>query len=545
MARQTVIYIDDVIGALAPREDLYPSDDLYPGAGTLIIGEVLAPDIPGIANGSLSLSEIIVDGTPIYGKCCSNKFEAELYNVNLDIAKKVIRVYQRTDEGQYSVFKGIIDSSQKDHTGKYRKVVAYDEYYTKKDMDVARWWDSLFYEKEDSYTIKQLRHGLLDYVGISYENVDLLNDTIQIKNPPLFDTMTLDTMLSILCEFSCCFPNMNRSGVMEFVTFSDNIKNISPEAENNDNTKFEDYTTELISGVELYDGGTRVQVFGNTTNSYSIKDNILMLQLDSMTLTTILANLYAYLSLIQYTPSSIKMIQSDWNLKLGDKYVVDGNIGYIMKNNFSGVTMIEQTVDGVATGATLSSVPSVSREYTSLTGKIARVTQTIDSFRTDYENFQEDVASSFEQTAEAISTRVSKGDVVSEINQSADEIRLTAGRLIVETGNFLLDEQGNATTKNGTFRTGERTQLDEDVEGLYVGPEGFDYCWKPLNKWTELGYDWMHCRMASGGFQLIVNDQVIMKLNGSVRASGGLLGPHIFAENIIYHNVCDKGSDYS
>lgn len=55
------------------------------------------------------------------------------------------------------------------------------------------------------------------------------------------------------------------------------------------------------------------------------------------------------------------------------------------------------------------------------------------------------------QNATNISLKVAKGDVVSEINQSADTISLKAGRLIITTGNFQLDANGNATMTNATM----------------------------------------------------------------------------------------------
>ena len=55
----------------------------------------------------------------------------------------------------------------------------------------------------------------------------------------------------------------------------------------------------------------------------------------------------------------------------------------------------------------------------------------------------------------AISAKVSRGDVVSEINISSDAIRLTtAGRLIISAGNFQLDSSGNATLSNATLTGG-------------------------------------------------------------------------------------------
>lgn len=58
------------------------------------------------------------------------------------------------------------------------------------------------------------------------------------------------------------------------------------------------------------------------------------------------------------------------------------------------------------------------------------------------------------QNANNISLKVSSGDVVSEINQSSDTISLTAGRLLITTGNFRLNSSGNATLANATFTGG-------------------------------------------------------------------------------------------
>ena len=65
--------------------------------------------------------------------------------------------------------------------------------------------------------------------------------------------------------------------------------------------------------------------------------------------------------------------------------------------------------------------------------------------------------SSITANTNAIALKVSKGDVVSEINISHDTISLTSGRLIITSGNFQLDSSGNATLANATFTGGTIT----------------------------------------------------------------------------------------
>lgn len=80
------------------------------------------------------------------------------------------------------------------------------------------------------------------------------------------------------------------------------------------------------------------------------------------------------------------------------------------------------------------------------------------------------------QNAAAISTKVSSGDVVSEINQSADTISLTAGRLVITTGNFQIDGSGNVTLISGSLRGGSIVSSNYQtgaggtvVQGMAIG----------------------------------------------------------------------------
>lgn len=69
------------------------------------------------------------------------------------------------------------------------------------------------------------------------------------------------------------------------------------------------------------------------------------------------------------------------------------------------------------------------------------------------------------QNATNISLKVSSGDVVSEINQSSDTIRLTAGRLIITSGNFRLNSSGTVTATNVNLSGSIKT---ERSDGYYT-----------------------------------------------------------------------------
>lgn len=434
MARKTLIYIEEIEGELYPSENIYPADNMYPNLGTLIIGEVTGVNYTGIVSGSLALNELLMDNELTIGKCCSNKFEVELYNVRSDLSKHKISVIQRIDDRQIDVFTGIIDSSEKNDDGITRKITAYDIYYFKKDLDVASWWNPLF-DDEAKHTIKELREGLLTYLGIPFSKVNLPNDNVQFDNTTLFNSITADTLLTLLCEFSGVTPNINRSGVMEFLYLGTTQKDLTDLYEKNTST-FEDYTTADITGIQLYgDSNSVAQIAGSETNAFAISSNALMLTKSASELDVILNNILDKLKTIKYVPSEIHMIESDWNIHLGDKVSTEHGIHYVMELDFSGSIFIEQTLKSVAKGETLENSPSNSRDLMAFDGKISKVEKNIDGLTVEFSDAIKATNAKIDVTAEQIKTDVSKNyttktetsevqqSLKSSINETAEQIK--------------------------------------------------------------------------------------------------------------------------
>lgn len=83
------------------------------------------------------------------------------------------------------------------------------------------------------------------------------------------------------------------------------------------------------------------------------------------------------------------------------------------------------------------------------------------------------LSSQIQVTADSISTKVSKEDVVSEINQSADTIELSAGRLVITSGNFTVDSAGNVSmTGSVNAISGTLGPFSITSEGLVYGTYG-------------------------------------------------------------------------
>lgn len=66
----------------------------------------------------------------------------------------------------------------------------------------------------------------------------------------------------------------------------------------------------------------------------------------------------------------------------------------------------------------------------------------------------------------SLELKINIEDLISEINASADQIKLEAGRLIITSGNFLLDEYGNMTANNATFKG--TIEAGTEIEGATI-----------------------------------------------------------------------------
>lgn len=71
----------------------------------------------------------------------------------------------------------------------------------------------------------------------------------------------------------------------------------------------------------------------------------------------------------------------------------------------------------------------------------------------------------------SLELKVDTEKLISEINASADRISLKAGRLVITSGNFKLDEDGNVTCTNGNF-SGTITSNNATITGGKVNVSG-------------------------------------------------------------------------
>lgn len=125
----------------------------------------------------------------------------------------------------------------------------------------------------------------------------------------------------------------------------------------------------------------------------------------------------------------------------------------------------------------------------------------------------------------SINLKLNTADLISEINASADRISLTAGRLVITSGNFRLDASGNMTCTNGNFSgtitttSGKIGNMNINSNGIYMfGSSNYDGfgLWKSTAHASGDSYIIFH----SGGNSSHIGDaQTRIYLNGKISTS--------------------------
>ena len=368
-----------------------------------------------IESGSLVLDEILCDEALNFGESNSNKFEAQIYNLT-DVAGLKIRVYQIIDGDESNpvdLFVGYVDSCKQDTYGYYRSLVAYDALYHFGNVNVAGWWLK-FWEEVDKRGATQdlqqgeaylhdLRNSLLEWMGIPYEDVTLFNDDFKLTKSSTVSSLGFSSILSKICQLSAVFPNVDRSGILRFVSIKPSTAPLIDISDNYEqgSSEFEGYTTHPIEKVEIYDyngnliGSSDYENPLEDANIYTISDNLLLFGLsgdvqesdeatekddtgtnsdesdDDKTAITSEANEFAkkYLEEIKdivYKPCTVNAIVSSLDYKLGTYFDTLKGRSIIMKNSMSGTMLVEQELSASGDEYLSETSSQYSDEYLSI-----------------------------------------------------------------------------------------------------------------------------------------------------------------------------------
>lgn len=165
---------------------------------------------------TMHLSESLMQSKSIeFVGCIASKFKISVHGLKADVKGLKMTASICTDGTEdvpIPLFQGIVDSAMKQSNKQIKEIVAYDELYTKGNIDVAGWYKSLSFPA----TLRQIRDSLFAYVGITQVETELPNDEITIQKQYEPNTLQALSVIKAVCQINGAFGIINRNGQFEY-----------------------------------------------------------------------------------------------------------------------------------------------------------------------------------------------------------------------------------------------------------------------------------------------------------------------------------------
>lgn len=459
-------------------------------------------DFPGIhldnskiSYESMKITESICENEELtFGDCNASEFSIVLAEISEDLTEKTFSVTQILNgDPKMSLPLGTytVKSCKRQSDRRFKEITAYDD-MIKLDKDVTVWYNS----RNWPISLKDLRESLLVFCNISYESQNLPNDSIMVNKTLRPSSMNGRDVMKRICELNGGFGHITRQNKFKVITLAglglypsetlypsedlfpaesgEIIDGSSSGAAYRPESTYEDYICRAIDQLRIRTGedDTGVVVNNGTsgTNEYIMQGNFLISDKSAAELTEIAEALFLVIKNKYYRPHNMVITGLPY-LEVGDSVLINTKDDVIESFIFS------RTLSGIQ--ALKDSISATGYEYRQnkigLDVQISQLEQTTSDVQNDIEEIEEfngqttinlkklengilaevarataeegELSARINITAEEVSSKVTQGEVVSEINQSAEAIVLKANRLIVDSKDFKLDGNGNASFK--------------------------------------------------------------------------------------------------
>lgn len=280
---------------------------------------------------SLKLSEKLMDSNSIsFVGCIASQFKIQINNLKEDVKGRKITVSistESTQEEKIPLFHGIVDSAMRQSNKRIKEIVAYDELYTKGNIDVSSWYRSLTFP----LSLKQIRDSLFNYIGITQLEMMLPNDGIMIQKQYEPNTLQSLSVIKAVCQINGAFGIINRDGKFEYRILgeiketgtypsmtlfpghdvfpgageiSGGYNDVAPEGFSfYRNVDYEDFTVKPVDKLTIRQTDNDSGVtHGQGTNNYIIQGNMFTYGLSAEVLSAIARNIYPNIQGFSYCP---------------------------------------------------------------------------------------------------------------------------------------------------------------------------------------------------------------------------------------------------
>lgn len=414
-----------------------------------------------------------------FGCCEASSLKLRILDTILPLKDRQISVSMTLQEKTFQLGKYKVDSDKPTADRRYRDIVAYDAMYDIINAEVSAWYNTILPSADSKVTLKQFRDSFLTHFRIEQEAVTLPNDSMIVTKTVDPSKLSGKTVITAICEINGCFGHIGRNGKFQYIFLKEMIEGLYPSdtlypaddlfpadpSNVNQISKshyisatYEDYTTAKINKLQIRQEEDDIGViYGAGDNCYIVQDNFLVYGKSSEELRTIAANLYAVISRVWYRPAHAEA-KGNPCLEVGDgiKLVTTYEIiyTYILQRTLKGIQALRDTYEAEGEQYQSEKVNTVHESIIQLKGKTNKLNRSIEETKSEIADVEKGLSTQISQTADKIAleakraaeaegtlsaqisvnaqqilTKVSKNSVISEINQTAEAIKIQAQRI--------------------------------------------------------------------------------------------------------------------
>lgn len=414
-----------------------------------------------------------------FGCCEASSLKLRILDTILPLKNRQISVSMTLQEETFQLGKYKVDSDKPTADRRYRDIVAYDAMYDIINADVSAWYNTILPAADSQVTLKQFRNSFLAHFGIEQEAVTLPNDAMIVTKTVEPSKLSGKTVITVICEINGCFGHIGRNGKFQYVFLKEMIEGLYPSdtlypaddlfpadpmnveqisKSHYISATYEDYTTAKINKLQIRQEEDDIGViYGTGDNCYIVQDNFLVYGKGSEELRTIAANLYAVICKVWYRPAHVEAkgnpcLEVGDGIKLSTTYEIVYT--YILQRTLKGIQALRDTYEAEGEQYQSEKVNSVHESIVQLKGKTNKLTRSIEETKSELADAEKGLSTQISQTAQQIAleakraaeaegtlsaqisvnaqqilTKVSKNNVISEINQTAESIKIQAQKI--------------------------------------------------------------------------------------------------------------------
>ena len=402
---------------------------------------------------TMTITESICDEQELrFGCCNASSFEIKVLDTIENFKGKKMKVSSLLagqDEpyqlGEYKVYS---DKPTADRL--YKDIVAYDAMYDILNAEVSRWYNSLAFPMK----LRQFRNSFCAYVGVEQEEITLVNDDMVIEKTIDPEELPGKTVIEAICEINGCFGHIGRNGKLRYVVLEQMIEGLYPADElypaddlypadpmgttevsrnNYISCQYEDFIVQHIDKLQIRQEENDIgAIAGTGDNCYIIEDNFLVYGKSAADLQTIADNVLSVIGVVWYRPAQVEA-RGNPCLEVGDGILLHTTretiYTYILQRTLKGIQALKDSYTAEGEEYRTGQVNGIMKSIIQLKGKSNVLTRTVEETKLELKDVNENLSAQISINAQQILTKVSKDNIVSEINQTAESIKIKAERI--------------------------------------------------------------------------------------------------------------------